>query len=210
MGTFNLTLSQAGYLPTSEPMEFDTFENMKDYIESESEEIVENAETDDFKEVTIDGEESDIENDIPIVVARIPGNGTKIDWVWECCGDDLWTNKRIENAWEIAIKAFPYELEFTSIEQGSLERDSLEDEIEFSSEYTYEAGQLHNEKLVAGGWIDFRLDNGDNEPSISGLFTVARNGDFQDSDMQIFGECEGINCSYDITTETWDCEVGSY
>ncbi len=210
MGTFNLTLSQAGFMPTSdEPMEFDTFEDMKDYIESESEEIVENAETDDFEKVTSESEESDIENDIPIVVARIEGNGHKIDWVWECYGDDLWTNKRVKTEWETAIKAFPHELEFTSYEQGSLERDSLEDKIEFSSEYTYEAGNIHDSKMMAGGWIDFRLESGD-EPTISGLFGVSLNGDWHNKEAQIFGDCEGILAYYDIDTGKWDISIDSY
>ena len=209
MGTFNLTLSQTGYMPTSEVMEFDTFTDMKDYIESESEEIVENAETDDFEEVTIDSEESDIENDIPIVVARIEGNGHKIDWVWECCGDNLWTNKRIEEVFYQAVKDYPHELEFTSLEQGSLERDSLEDEIEFSSEYTYEAGNIHGMKMVAGGWIDFRLDTGE-EPNISGLFGIAIDGDWNEPSAQVLAEYQGIMAYYDIDTGKWDVSIDTY
>ena len=113
----------------------------------------------------------------------------------------------LESLFEAAIASFPHsDLEPTSYEQGDFDPDD-EGEVEYSKEFTFSAGQLFNEQLMAGGWIDLRRDR-DGEISISGLFAVARNGDWKEG--SIFPECVGVQALYDLEQQTWELWIDSY
>lgn len=106
-----------------------------------------------------------------------------------------------------AIERFPYHLEPTGITQGDLLPEDESQEVEYSEEFIFTAGQLFNEKLQAGGWIDIRYEPGA-EMSISGLFGVARNGDWKND--SIFPECVGVQAAYDVVKKTWELWIDSY
>ncbi len=69
----------------------------------------------------------------------------------------------LEDLFEQAVEAIPYpDLEPTSIEQGELEAYD-KGFVEYSVEYTFEAGKLFDDKLVAGGWVELRQDSPEDE-----------------------------------------------
>ena len=90
--------------------------------------------------------------------------------------------------------------------QGDLE--SLQDgtEQEYGEEFTFTAGTLLNEQIVAGGWVELRKD--DEEIILSAFFGLTRNGDWQHG--QILGEYEAVQGWYDLDTKTWTLEIGQY
>jgi hypothetical protein len=111
----------------------------------------------------------------------------------------------LEKLFEQAVKAIPYDLTPTGITQGEFEPDEA-GFVEYSEEFTFSAGRLFNEELVAGGWVDFRQDEG--EVSISGLFAIARNGDWKDG--PILPECTGLIGEYDLETKHWEFYIDQY
>lgn len=111
----------------------------------------------------------------------------------------------LEKMFDEAITAIPYDLTPTSVTQGEFEPDE-DGFVEYSAEFTFTAGQLFNEELVAGGWVDLRQDEG--EVYISGLFTIARNGDWKDG--RILPECTGLLGNYDLKTKEWDFSIDQY
>jgi hypothetical protein len=108
--------------------------------------------------------------------------------------------KNYQKIFDEALEKFPYELEPTSYTMGNYEND------EYSEEYIFEIGKLLNKSLVAGGWFDFRNDEG--ELSISASFGVSIDGDFKDG--LIFPENTAIQCYYDLEEKTWEIEIGIY
>lgn len=80
-----------------------------------------------------------------------------------------------EELYQVACDNFPYELDTTGCTQGDYASEY--NSIEYSEEYTFTAGKLFNEEIVAGGWIEIRQDSGDDEPTISAFFGLSRNGD---------------------------------
>jgi hypothetical protein len=111
----------------------------------------------------------------------------------------------LEQLFEQAVEAIPYNLTPTSITQGDFEADE-NGFVEYSEEFTFSAGRLFNEELVAGGWVDLRQDEGD--VSISGLFAIARNGDWKDG--LILPECTGLIGEYDLETKHWEFYIDQY
>lgn len=111
----------------------------------------------------------------------------------------------LEKLYEKAIKAIPYDLEPTGITQGEFkpEPDGF---VEYSEEFTFSAGRLFNEELVAGGWVDLRQDDG--EVYISGLFAIARDGDWKNG--LILPECTGLLGEYDLETKQWNFYIDQY
>jgi len=107
-----------------------------------------------------------------------------------------------------AMDRFPYpDKQTTGFSHGSLEPTKV-GTVEYSEEYTFDVGRLFDERLEAGGWIDVRKDNANDELTITGLFTVARNGDFEKS--LIFPEGYGVNAYYDPKAKSWQFETGYY
>jgi hypothetical protein len=115
-------------------------------------------------------------------------------------------NNKLEQLWEEAIANFPYkDLEPTSYVNGDLEAEEGE-EMEYSEEFTFTVGKLIDQDLVAGGWID--LHRYDGEVSISGLFAVSRDGDWEEG--HILPECTGVLADYDLKSKTWEMSIDSY
>lgn len=116
----------------------------------------------------------------------------------------------LEEIFEAALDAFPYELESTSITQGDL--DVLEDDpdapIEYAEEFTFEMARLIDQPLIGGGWIEIRRDTPDEDISIWGHFTIALNGDFKDN--RILADEKALQGHYDIETQTWELAIDFY
>lgn len=121
-------------------------------------------------------------------------------------GDDESDSIDVEKIWEIALEKFPYDLDETSTEQGTLEFN--DGEIEFSKEFTFDVGKLIDLDLVAGGWMDFRADDKDIDNfSISGWFGIALDGEFHDPEQQILGKHRYLMAYYDIDSQEWHLEI---
>lgn len=105
-----------------------------------------------------------------------------------------------------AVDRFPYELQPTSITQGTLETDEQGD-IEYAEEFVFTAGQLLHEPLIAGGWIELRRD-AERGLSVTAFFGLARNADWKNG--RVLPEHEAIQGEYDITSQTWKLWLGSF
>ena len=119
----------------------------------------------------------------------------------------------LEEIFETAVEAFPYDLELTSITQGDLETlsddEPISDEpIEYAEEFTFEMARLIDQPLIGGGWIEIRRDAPDEDISIWGHFTIALNGDFKDN--RILADDKALQGHYDIETQTWELEIDFY
>jgi hypothetical protein len=118
------------------------------------------------------------------------------------------TAEAAEALWEAALSHFPYsDIQSTGYVQGDLEPDER-GEIDYSEEFTFTAGKLFDETLEAGGWIDVRREPDEAEVSITGLFTVARNGDWQEG--VILPECVGVHAAYDPEANEWELWIDAY
>lgn len=121
-----------------------------------------------------------------------------------------WTPHTLQAVWDRAIESFPYELEPTSIEQGTLPEDceadtlgNLQDELEYSVEYTFDAGSLGNSDLIAGGWVEMRFDPSyDTLPAVYAWFGVCLDWDWEDS--RVLGEFDALQAGYDVNSNSWD------
>jgi hypothetical protein len=98
-----------------------------------------------------------------------------------------------------AVEKFPYELEPSSITQGTLEAED-DGTVKYAEEYTFEAGVLLNERLMAGGWIELRRDS-ESAIFVIALFGIARNADWKN--RGILRENEAVQGEYDTETQTW-------
>ncbi len=116
------------------------------------------------------------------------------------------THVTLENLYQEALKHFPYELDFTSCTQGDFEPH--QGCIEYSEEYTFTAGKLFDEKIVAGGCIELRRDSGDDAPTITGFFGLSRAGDWENG--QLLPETVAVQGSYNLTTKTWELWIDRF
>lgn len=108
-----------------------------------------------------------------------------------------------ENIFLEAIEMFPFpNVQSTGYTQGDLEQLNTED-TEYSEEFTFDAGTLCDMHIEGGGWIDFRKDQ--DTISVSGVFGLAREGDWQKG--RILPEGEYLQCWYDLDTKTWTCAI---
>lgn len=105
--------------------------------------------------------------------------------------------------WE-AIEKLPYpDVCSTSCACGDLEQDDPGD-IEYSEEFTFTAGKVCNMHIEGGGWIDCRREDGN--ISITGIFGLAREGDWKDG--SILPEGHYLQGWYDLDDKTWSFEIG--
>lgn len=110
--------------------------------------------------------------------------------------------------WEEAIENFPYQdLQPTGYSDGDYLDVEDDEEVGYSEEFTFTVGRLFDQDLVAGGWIDLRRDDS-GEVSISGLFDISRDGDWQEG--RILPECTGVLAYYDLKTRTWEMNIDTY
>ncbi len=101
-----------------------------------------------------------------------------------------------------AVERLPFpDLQKTSHAQGSLET-AESGRIEYSEEVTFSAGSLCHLPIEGGGWIDFVQE--DDTVTISALFSLARNGDWQDG--RILPESQYICGSYNTERKEWSFE----
>ena len=115
--------------------------------------------------------------------------------------------QQLENLYQEALDNFPYNnLQSTGITQGNFQASS--GFVEFAEEYTFKAGTLFNEKLLAGGWIELRQDSPDEDPIITAFLGVARNGDWEKG--RILPDQVAVQGHYDITAKTWDLWIDQY
>jgi hypothetical protein len=110
-----------------------------------------------------------------------------------------------EHLFDQALTDFPYELNPTSIAQGTLDTDNNGD-IEYAEEYIFAAGRLLDEELSAGGWIELRHDH--NDTSISAFFGVARNADWKEG--RILPEDMAIQGVYNLDSRMWELWIDQY
>lgn len=115
------------------------------------------------------------------------------------------SKQSLEDLRQQATASFPYQLDPTGITQGELEVEPDED-VEYAEEYTFEVGQLVDEQLLAGGWIELRRDEG--EVTITGFFGVARNGDWENG--RILPDDTAIQCTYNTDTAEWELWIDKY
>ncbi|MGJ3237390.1 MAG: hypothetical protein ACFE0Q_01665 [Anaerolineae bacterium] len=113
-----------------------------------------------------------------------------------------------EDFFESIVDNFPYKLERTGYTQGDLEISEPNEDLEYSEEFTFEIGKILDQPLVAGGWIDLRRDSRDSELHVSGFFSIALNGDFENS--KILDEYKALQGYYNHDTHTWELEIGVY
>jgi len=104
-----------------------------------------------------------------------------------------------------AVEAIPYEVTPTSITMGGFEADD-DDFVEYSEEYTFPVGQLFDEELVAGGWIELRHEG--DETTITAFFGVTRDGDWDNK--RILPEDTAVQGHYDLENETWEFWIDQY
>lgn len=114
-------------------------------------------------------------------------------------------HESLEQLFEQAIEAFPYQLDPTSITQGDLEAAQGED-VEYAAEYIFEVGQLIDEKLLAGGWVELRREEDD--ITITAFFGIARNGDWEKG--RILPEDSALQGTYDIETAEWELWIDQF
>ena len=111
-----------------------------------------------------------------------------------------------EDLYQVACDNFPYALDPTSITQGDYASD--DGYIEYGEEFTFTAGKLFNEEIMAGGWIELRQDSGDDEPTISAIFSLSRNGDWQNG--RILPETMAVQGQYDLASKTWELWIDHF
>ncbi|GEM_PF-3239843 len=118
-----------------------------------------------------------------------------------------YTTLPLEELFEQAVEDLPFaDKQATSITQGSL-TEPYRGEIEYSEEWTFTAGQLLDERLVGGGWIELRKDE-NADILINGFFGIARNGDWQEG--SILKEYEALQGWYNPVTRTWELQIDTY
>lgn len=108
---------------------------------------------------------------------------------------------------EQALAHFPYELTATGITQGDFEPHASYG-IEYAEEHTFEVGRLLDMRLMAGGWIELRQDQDDEEPTITGFFGIARNGDWKEG--SVLGEYQALQGQYNPDAQSWELWIDQY
>lgn len=104
----------------------------------------------------------------------------------------------LRNIYEEAIKAIP----FPNLQSTGISDDYVDDEqIEYSEEHTFTAGTLVGAPLEAAGWITLCRDSGG--VTISALFNVAYNGEWNHKDARVLSENHAILAQYKLDTKTW-------
>ncbi len=114
-------------------------------------------------------------------------------------------HESLEDLFEQAIEAIPYDLEPTSVTVGELEPDS-DGNVEYSQEFTFQVGQLFDMDLIAGGWVELRQEDG--EIYITAFMGIARDGDWEKG--RILPDDSALQGAYDLEKETWEFWIDQY
>ncbi|GAB4574681.1 MAG: hypothetical protein Kow0077_22430 [Anaerolineae bacterium] len=114
-------------------------------------------------------------------------------------------HESLEDLFEQAVAAIPYELETTSVTMGELEPDG-DGFIEYSEEFTFKVGQVFDMDLIAGGWVELRQEDG--EITITAIMGIARNGDWEKG--RILPEDMALQGIYDLESQTWEFWIDQY
>lgn len=105
----------------------------------------------------------------------------------------------LEDLFERAVAAIPYDLNPTGITMGELEADK-DGSIEYSEEFTFTIGQLFDMELVAGGWVELRQEDGDT--TITAFMGIARDGDWEHG--RLLPDDTALQGSYDLEQQRWE------
>lgn len=109
----------------------------------------------------------------------------------------------LENTFLEAMEKFPFpNLRSTGCTQGDVEQQSASD-VEYSEEFTFDAGTICDMPIEGGGWIDCRKEV--DRISIYGIFDLAREGDWKN--QRILPDGEYLQCWYDPKNKVWSCAV---
>jgi len=114
-------------------------------------------------------------------------------------------SQTLEQLFERAVEAIPYDLTPTSITMGSFQADK-DNFVEYSEEFTFPVGRLFDEDLIAGGWVELRRDAG--EVTITAFFGVARNGNWDKG--RILPDDTAVQGSYDLEKKKWEFWIDQY
>lgn len=114
-------------------------------------------------------------------------------------------SQTLEQLFERAVEAIPYDLTPTSITMGSFQADK-DNYVEYSEEFTFPVGRMFDEDLIAGGWVELRCDEG--EVTITAFFSVARNGDWETG--RVLPDNTAVQGDYDINEQRWDFRIDRY
>lgn len=112
--------------------------------------------------------------------------------------------QQLERLFEQAVEAIPYNPSSTSIIQGSFE--PANGFVEYSEEFTFRVGNLLDEDLTAGGWVELRQEDG--ETYISGFFGIARDGDWEKG--RILPDELALQGVYDLEKKSWEFWIDAY
>jgi hypothetical protein len=106
--------------------------------------------------------------------------------------------------WEEALASFPYpDLKTAGWRDGNLEDG--DDGAFYEEEFTFDAGKLLQDQLIARGWLEFsREHNG--WLGIVGLFKLYK----VDSKESILAKHLHVLPRYDITSKTWTIRIAQY
>lgn len=116
---------------------------------------------------------------------------------------DYMDDTPLENIFLEAVDTFPFpNVCSTGCTQGDLEQQNAHD-VEYSEEFTFDAGTICNMSIDGGGWIDCRKE--DDRVSISGIFALAREDDWKNK--RILPDGEYLQCWYDLDKKVWSCDI---
>ncbi|MCZ7554616.1 MAG: hypothetical protein M5U05_18895 [Anaerolineales bacterium] len=111
----------------------------------------------------------------------------------------------LEDLFEQAVEAIPYDLEPTSITMGELEPDEA-GYVEYSEEFTFKVGQLFEMDLMAGGWVELRQEDG--EVTVTAFMGIARDGDWEKG--RILPDDTALQGAYDLERKSWEFWIDQY
>jgi len=114
-------------------------------------------------------------------------------------------HESLEDLFERAVEAIPYDLEPTSIAMGELEPDSA-GYVEYSEEFTFKVDQLFDMDLIAGGWVELRQEDG--EVTITAFMGITRDGDWEKG--RILPDDTALQGTYDLESQSWEFWIDQY
>lgn len=112
----------------------------------------------------------------------------------------------LEDLFEQAVEAIPYDLEPTSATMGELEPDST-GYVDYSQEFTFKVGQLFDMDLIAGGWVELRQDEG-KLLYIGAFMSIARDGNWETG--RILPDDTALLGIYDPEKQSWEFWIDQY
>lgn len=105
----------------------------------------------------------------------------------------------LENSFLEAMEKFPFpNVQSTGCTQGDVEHQSAND-VEYSEEFTFDAGTICDMPIEGGGWINCRKK--DDKIFMYGIFVLGEKGNWKNK--RILPEGEYLQCWYYPETKAW-------